>query len=63
MPRKKREKKDGKDAKNKRTKVTGGQLHTMFTSSGEEPLGPDFSEMGEDDEFKCHQFHVEGWGA
>ena len=35
----------------------------MFMSSGEETLGAYFSEMGEDDEFTWHQFHVEGWGA
>ena len=43
--------------------MTGGQLHAMFTSLGKEPLGTDFSELGEDDEFTCHQSHVEGWGA
>ena len=35
----------------------------MFTSSGDEPLGTDFSELGEDDEFTWHQFHFVGWGA
>ena len=45
-------KKDVEDAENKRTKVTGGHLHTMFTSLGEEPLGADFIKLGEDDEFK-----------
>ena len=25
--------------------------------------GTDFSELGEDDEFIWHQFHVNGWGA
>ena len=35
----------------------------MFTSLGEEPLGTDFSELGEDNEFTWHKFHVEGWGA
>ena len=43
--------------------MTGGKLHTMFTSSGEEPLGKDFSKLGEDDEFILHQFHFKGWGA
>ena len=43
--------------------MTGGQLHTMFTSSGEEPLGTVFSELGEDNKFTWHQFHVKGWGA
>ena len=58
---KEKNKKDGEDAKNKRTEVTGGQMHTLFTSSGEEPLGSEFSELGEDGEFTWHQFHVEGW--
>ena len=35
----------------------------MFTSSGDESSGTEFSELGEDDEFTWHQFHVEGWGA
>ena len=60
---KEKKKKDGEDAENKHTKVTGVQLQTMFTSSGEELLGTDFSELGENDEFTCHQFHVKGWGA
>ena len=38
-------------------------MHTVFTSSGEEQLGTDFSELGEDDEFIWHKSHVEGWGA
>ena len=25
--------------------------------------GKDFKELGEGDEFTCHQFHVEDWGA
>ena len=41
----------------------GGQLHAMFMPSGEEPLGTDFSELGEDNEFTWHKFHVEGWGV
>ena len=60
---KEKKKKDREDAENKRTEVMGGQLHTMFTSSGEEPPGTEFSELGEDDEFTWHQFHVKGWGA
>ena len=56
-------KKDGEDAKNKRAEVTEGQLYTMFTSPGDKPLGIDFSDLREDDEFTWHQFHVEGWGA
>ena len=30
---------------------------------GDEPLGTDFSELGEDDEFMWYEFHVKGWGA
>ena len=56
-------KNDWEDVKNKRAEVTGVQLHTMFTSSGEGPLGIDFIELVEDDEFTWHQSHVEGWGA
>ena len=41
----------------------GGELHTMFMSSGDKPSGTDFSELGEDDEFTWCQFHAEGWGA
>ena len=43
--------------------MTGGQLHTMFTSSGEETLRTDLSELGEDNKFTWHQSQVEGWGA
>ena len=35
----------------------------MFTSLVDVPSGTDFSELGEDDEFTWHQFHVEVWGA
>ena len=35
----------------------------MFASFGDEPLGTDFSELGEGDEFTWHQFHAKGWGA
>ena len=35
----------------------------MFTSSVDVQSGMDFSELGEDDEFTRHQFHVKGWGA
>ena len=35
----------------------------MLTSSGEEPLGKDFSELGENKEFTWHQFHVKDWGS
>ena len=62
MPRKKNKKKDGEDADNKCTEVTGGQLHAMFMSSGEEPLEKDFRELVEDDELTWHQFHFKGWG-
>ena len=60
---KENKKKDGEDAEKKRAEVTRGQLHAMFTSSGDEPLGKDFSELGEDGKFTWHKFHVEGWGA
>ena len=56
-------KNDGEDAKNKSVEMMGGQLHAMFTSSGDEPSETDFSEFGEDDEFTWHQFHIKGWGA
>ena len=35
----------------------------MFTSLVDILSGTDFSEMGEDDKFTWHQFHVTGWGA
>ena len=35
----------------------------MFTSSRDVPSGTEFSELGEEDEFTWHQFHVDGWGA
>ena len=60
---KEKKKKDEEYGENKRTKVNGGQLHTMFKSSGDEQLGTYFSELGENDEFTWHQSHVEGWGA
>ena len=47
-------KKDKEDTENKCTKVKRGQLHTMFTSSEEEPLGTDFSKLGGDDKFTWH---------
>ena len=50
--RKENNKKYVEDAEKTRTEVTGGHLHTMFTSLGEEPLGADFIKLGEDDEFK-----------
>ena len=50
-------------ADDKRAEVKGGQLHTRFTSSMDAPFGIDFIEMGEDDEFTWHQFHVKGWGV
>ena len=43
---------------NKSAEVTGGQLHTMLTSLVEVLSGIDFSELGEDDSFTWHQFHV-----
>ena len=60
----KEEKKDEGGVDGKRAEVTvGGQIHTMFTSSVDVPSGTDLSELGEDDEFTWHQFHVKGWGA
>ena len=38
-------------------------MHTMFTSSGKDPLGTDISDLGEDNVFTWHQFHVKGRGA
>ena len=35
----------------------------MFMSSGDEPLGTDFGELGENNDFTWNKFHVEGWGA
>ena len=35
----------------------------MFKSSMDVPSGTDFSDLGEDDEFTWHWFHVKGWGA
>ena len=35
----------------------------MFTSSVDVPSGKDFSEIGEDDTCKWHQFYVKVWGA
>ena len=35
----------------------------MFTSLMDVQSGIYFSELGEDDKFTWHQFHVEGWGA
>ena len=35
----------------------------MFTSSGDVPSGTEFSEMGEDNEFKLHQLYIKSWGA
>ena len=43
--------------------MTEGQLHTIFTSSVEVLSGTDISELGEDNKFTWHQFHVKGWGA
>ena len=46
----------GEGVDNKRVEVTGGQLHTMFTSSVDVPSGTDFSELGEDDELGTQEF-------
>ena len=35
----------------------------MFTSLVDVQSDIDFSELGEDDKFTWHQFHVKGWGA
>ena len=35
----------------------------MCTSLVDAPSGTDLSELGEDNEFTWHQFHVEGWRA
>ena len=35
----------------------------MFTPSVDVLSGTDFSELGEDNEFTWHQFHVKGWVA
>ena len=59
---KRRKKYDG-GVDNKRAEVPGVQLHTMFTSLLDVPPGTDFSDMGEDDEFTWHKFHVKDWGA
>ena len=60
---KENKKKDGENAENKRAEVTGCHLHAMFMSLGDKPVGTDFSELGEDNKFTWHQFHVNGWGA
>ena len=46
-----------------KTEVKGGQFHTMFTSSVDQTLGADFSEMGEGNDFTWYQLHVKGWVA
>ena len=64
LPKSRRKKKKDDDgADDKRAEVKVGQLHNMVTSSVDVQSVIDFSEMGEDDEFTWHQFHVEGWGA
>ena len=60
---KKKGKKDDGGVGNKCAEVTGGQLHTMFTSLMDVPSGTDFSELGEDNEFTWNQFYVKVWGA
>ena len=57
---KEKKRKDGEGVENKRVEVTGGQLHAMFTSSGDVLSWSDFSDLGEDEEFTWHQFHVKG---
>ena len=58
-----KEKKYDGGANNKRAEVKEGQLHAMFTSLMDVQSGIYFSDLGEDDEFTWHQFHVEVWGA
>ena len=58
-----RKKKDDGGAGDEIADVKGGQLHTMFTPSVDVQSGIYFSELGEDDTFTWHQFHVKGWGA
>ena len=43
--------------------MTGGQLHALFTLSGDVLSGTDFSELGEDGDFTWYQFYVKVWGA
>ena len=43
--------------------MTGGAATLNFHVIGDEPSGTDFSEMGGDNVFTWHQFHVKGWGA
>ena len=40
-----------------------GQILTMFTSLVDVQSGIYFSDLGEDDKYTWHQFHVKGWGA
>ena len=63
MPKKNKNQKYGRGVDDKRVEVTGGQLHTMFTSSMEVLSWTDFSELGKDGEFTWHQFHVKEWGV
>ena len=60
--RKIKNKKYDRGSNDKRTEVKGGQLHTIFTSLVGVQSGIDFSDLGEDDEFSWHPFHVKGWG-
>ena len=43
--------------------MTGGQVHVILTSSGDEPFGTEYSELVEEDKFTWNQFHVKGLGA
>ena len=39
------------------------RFHAMFMSLVDVLSGTDFSELGEEDEFTWHQFHVNIWGV
>ena len=43
-----KKKKDGGGVDDKRAEVTGGKIHTMFTSLVDIPSGTDFSDLGEE---------------
>ena len=56
--KKENKRKDEEGVENKRVEVMGEQLHTIFTSSVDVLSGIDLSDLGEDNEFTWHQFHV-----
>ena len=55
--------KDEEGVKNKRVEVIAGQLQAIITSSVDVPSGIDLSDIGKDNEFTWHQFHVKVWVA